>query len=311
MSQTSQLDLEVLTEKFRHFNRFYTEKIGVLNNRLVDSEFSLTEARVLYEIAHQDGLSALNLQNLLHIDRGQLSRILKDFESKMLVSRSADKKDARKKNLHLTPQGKKAFSKLNQLSQKTMRQLLSHLDEAQKNKLLSAINDVEACLSDSTSSLNYQLRQIQPGDIGYIAHRQMLLYQQAYGWDINYEIIAAEILCDFVKNFHHGKEQSWIAEADGKIIGSVFLARETDEISKLRLLYVESDARGLGLGTRLVEECVNFAKQAGYQKMKLWTQSCLISARRIYKQFGFKPTKIESHQLFGFEMDGEYWELEL
>ena len=310
MTQTSHLDLEALTEKFRHFNRFYTEKIGVLNNRLVDSEFSLTEARVLYEIAHQSGQSAQDLQQLLHIDRGQLSRILKDFENKGLIKRVADTQDARKKNLHLTQAGDKAFAKLNQLSQNTMRQLLSDLTNAQQSKLLSAINDLEACLKQTQPNLNYQLRRVQPGDIGYIAHRQMLLYQQAYGWDINYEIIAAEILCDFVKNFDAVKEQSWIAEANGKIIGSVFLAKESDKVSKLRLLYVEPDARGLGLGTHLVEECINFAKQAGYQKMKLWTQSCLISARRIYKHFGFKPVKVESHNLFGFEMDGEYWEVE-
>ncbi|MCW9016587.1 MAG: bifunctional helix-turn-helix transcriptional regulator/GNAT family N-acetyltransferase, partial [Kangiellaceae bacterium] len=265
MTETAQLDLDVLTEKFRHFNRFYTEKIGVLNNRLVDSEFSLTEARVLYEIANEEknreGPSAQDLQQLLHIDRGQLSRILKDFESKGLIRRSADKLDARKKNLQLTRKGKNAFSKLNQLSQNTMRQLLSNLNESQQTKLVAAINDVEACLNPTPRKFDYQLRRIQPGDIGYIAHRQMLLYQQAYGWGINYEIIAAEILCDFVKNFDPLKEQSWIAEANGKIIGSVFLAKESDEVSKLRLLYVEAEARGLGLGTRLVEECINFAKQ--------------------------------------------------
>lgn len=310
MTQTTQLDLDELTEKFRHFNRFYTEKIGVLNNRLVDSEFSLTEARVLYEMAHQEGLSAQDLQLLLHIDRGQLSRILKDFENRGLINRSSDKQDARKKNLHLTQQGENAFAKLNQLSQQTMRQLLSDLNDSQQNKLLIAINDIETCLNQTQPKLEYQLRRIQPGDIGYIAHRQMLLYQQAFGWDINYEIIAAEILCDFVKNFDQLKEQSWVAEANGKIIGSVFLAKESDSMSKLRLLYVEPEARGLGLGTELVEECISFAKQVGYKKMKLWTQSCLISARRIYKHFGFKPIKVESHDLFGFEMDGEYWEVD-
>ncbi|TQV85308.1 bifunctional helix-turn-helix transcriptional regulator/GNAT family N-acetyltransferase [Aliikangiella coralliicola] len=312
MNVESDNELEALTLGFREFNRFYTDKIGVLNSRLVDSEFSLTEARVLFELFHNKGITAQTLQRLFHIDRGYLSRILKEFESNDLLVKKASPEDARKKLLYLSPKGQRAFEKLNHLSHQSMKQLLAKLARPEQNALLDAMHAIEQILGKSNDRYQqYHLRTLQPGDIGHIAHRQMLLYQQAFDWNINYEVIAAEILCQFVKNFDPDKEQSWIAEANGKIIGSVFLAKESDSVAKLRLLYVEPEARGLGLGTRLVGECVEAARKANYQTLKLWTQSSLISARRIYKHFGFRAIAVESHELFGPQTDGEYWQLDL
>jgi len=304
--------LDLLTEKFREFNRFYTDKIGVLNHKLVDSEFSLSEARVLYELAHQSALSAQALQQSLHLDRGYLSRILKTFENHGLLKRKASSQDARRKSLHLTKAGETAFAKLNALSQSAMQELLSELSPFEQARLSDAIRGFEQALgfNHPSGQKDIRLRDLQPGDIGFIGHRQMLLYQQEYGWNINYEVVALDILCQFVKNFDPKKEKSWIAESDGQILGSVFVAKESDKIAKLRLLYVEPEARGTGLGSKLVEECIRFASAANYQTLKLWTQSNLISARRIYKHFGFQPVGVESHDMFGKPMEGEYWALE-
>lgn len=299
-------------ESVRAFNRFYTRQIGLLDEGWLDSPFTLTECRVLYELAHRDKPTAAQIGASLALDAGYLSRILAKFERRKLVRRTSSPKDTRVVNLSLTPAGRKAYAPLDVAAMKHVDGLLKPLDARAVAALTGAMGIVQRVLSGAGAEKDpFTLRDMQVGDLGWIVHRQAVLYAQEYGWDETYEALVAEILGAFVKKFDAKRERSWIAERDGQIIGSVFLVRASDEVAKLRLLYVEPSARGLGVGRRLVDECIRFSRAKGYQKLTLWTNDVLVSARKIYMAAGFELVKEEKHRSFGRNLVGQTWDLDL
>ena len=301
-----------LIDAVRAFNRFYTRQIGLLDEGLLQSAFSLTEARVLYELAHRDGLTATDLGRDLGLDAGYVSRLLKKFERDDLISRSTLVSDARQSSIALTPAGRNAFAPLNKGSHDQVAALLDRLPASEQDRLVKSMRTVQALLGESAEpKIPYLLRPLQIGDIGWITRRQGMLYAQDYGWDETYEALVAEILAAFVKSFDPKWERSWIAERDGEVVGSVFVVRKSPEVAKLRLLYVEPSARGLGIGARLVDECIAFARAKGYKTLTLWTNDILGSARRIYQAAGFKLIDEERHHSFGKDLVGQTWDLDL
>ena len=295
----------------RRFNRFYTRRIGVLDESHLGSGFSLAEGRVLFELAHRTGVSASELTRDLGLDAGYLSRILKRFQAKGLVRRATAEGDARRSVLELTAAGRAAFKPLDKASSRDVAAILERLPQPKRKAIVNAMTTIERALEAAEQNSDVALRALKVGDIGWIAHRQGILYAEEYGWDGSYEALVAEILAGFVQNFDAAWENAWIAERDGEILGSVFLVRKSDEVAKLRLLYVEAAARGTGLGKRLVEECIGFARAKGYRMMTLWTQSNLAAARAIYEKAGFRLIATEKHCSFGKDLVGETWELDL
>jgi DNA-binding MarR family transcriptional regulator/GNAT superfamily N-acetyltransferase len=296
----------------RAFNRFYTRQLGLLHEGLLKSPFSLTEARVLYELAERDGLTATELGRDLGLDPGYLSRLLRKFEERGLVERLATETDGRRSSIALTPAGHQAFAPLNQDSHDQVAALLDRLPVSERDGLVKAMRSVQRLLGDGAGSgIPYMLRPLQVGDIGWIIRRQGLLYAQEYGWDETYEALVAEILGTFIKSFDPKRERSWIAERQGEVVGSVFVVRKSDEVAKLRLLYVEPSARGLGIGKRLVDECIGFARAKGYRTLTLWTNDVLAAARHIYEAAGFKLADEERHHAFGKDLVGQNWNLAL
>jgi len=301
-----------LIDAVRAFNRFYTRQIGLLDEGLLKSAFSLTEARVLYELAHRDGLTATDLGRDLGLDAGYVSRLLKKFERLQLISRSTLVSDARQSSIALTPAGRNAFAPLNKDSHDQVAALLDRLPASEQDRLVKSMRTVQALLGESAEpKIPYLLRPLQVGDIGWITRRQGMLYAQDYGWDETYEALVAEILAAFVKSFDPKWERGWIAERDGEVVGSVFVVRKSPELAKLRLLYVEPSARGLGIGKRLVEECIGFARAKGYKTLTLWTNDILTAARHIYQVAGFKLIEEEPHHSFGKDLVGQTWDLDL
>jgi DNA-binding MarR family transcriptional regulator/GNAT superfamily N-acetyltransferase len=296
----------------RYFNRFYTQKIGVLQGGFLQSSFSLTEVRVLYELAHRDQLTATQLARDLGLDQGYLSRILSDFAQRGLVKKTQSEKDARQQHLSLTAKGKKVFAPLNQRQSEEVAAMLGSLSLAEQHRLLEAMNTIEGVLGlRSRDSAPYLLRAHEHGDLGWVVHRHGVLYFQEYGWNEEFEALVAEIASHFLRNFNPKRERCWIAEKDGEVVGSVFLVQHSETVAKLRLLLVEPRARGLGLGTRLVSECVRFAREKKYQKITLWTNNVLVAARRRYQEAGFQLVHEEPHHSFGHDLVGETWELAL
>jgi DNA-binding MarR family transcriptional regulator/GNAT superfamily N-acetyltransferase len=296
----------------RRFTRLYTRKIGILDQHVLESSFSLSEARVLYELAHHENLSATDLGATLGIDAGYLSRILADFVRRGFVRRHRSASDGRERRLELTKRGRAAFAPLDRGSQTQVDTMLATLTDAGQRRLVAAMRTVEALLApeDSTAP-GYTLRSHRPGDMGWIIHRQEVLYHEEYGWNEEFEALIAGILSRFITNFDPARERCWIAERDGEIVGSVFVVKKTSSVAQLRMLYVEPSARGLGIGRRLVDECIGFARQRNYRTMTLWTNSVLTSARRIYEAAGFRLVKEEKHRSFGKKLVGQYWELRL
>lgn len=296
----------------RAFNRFYTRQIGLLDEALLKSSFSLTEARVLYELANREGVVASDLVRDLALDPGYLSRLLKKFEERGLVERAATEADSRRSEITLTLSGRQAFAPLNEGSNDQVRALLDRLPRNDQDRLVKAMQVVRRLLGDGAEPrVPYLLRPLQVGDVGWIAHRQGLIYAQDYGWDETYEVLVAEILVAFVRNFDSKWERSWVAEREGEVVGSVFVVRKSPEVAKLRLLYVEPSARGLGIGRRLVDECIAFARAKGYETLTLWTNDILGSARRIYQAAGFTLAEEEHHHSFGKGLVGQTWNLDL
>ena len=300
-------------EAVRHFNRFYTKQIGVLNEGLLESPFSLAEARIIYELASREQATATEIGNELDLDAGYLSRTLRDFEKKKLIARKPSEKDARQSVLSLTARGKKEFESLNRLSRNQIEEILNDLSPAEQNNLLAAMQTIENLLGKQPKDekFSYILRPPEAGDLGWVVQSNGALYAREYGWDAHYEALVAQIVGDFVKNFDPKKERCWIAEKDGENVGAVFLVRKSEKIAKLRLLIVDPKVRGLGIGKRLVDECTRFARQAGYKKITLWTNSVLLAARSIYEKAGYELVKSEEHHSFGHDLVGETWELKL
>jgi DNA-binding MarR family transcriptional regulator/N-acetylglutamate synthase-like GNAT family acetyltransferase len=300
----------------RHFNRFYTRQIGILGQAYLQSPFSLTETRVLYELAHRDRPTATELGRELGLDAGYLSRILRSFVRRGLVARSRSPHDGRQRFLALTARGRKAFAALDARSRDEIGALVGRHGTPARRHLVEAMRTIESVLAapgleERRAEPPYQLRAHRPGDMGWVVHRHGVLYAQEYGWDERFEALVARIAADFIDHYDPARERCWIAEREGAIVGSVFLVRKTDDVAKLRLLLVEPAARGLGLGTRLVSECVGFAREAGYHKVTLWTQSILHAARHIYESAGFELVHKEPQHSFGHDLVSETWELVL
>jgi len=296
----------------RRFNRFYTKQIGLLGEGYLETPFSLTEARVLYELAHRERPSATALARELALDAGYLSRILQRFERRRLLTRTRSKSDGRQSHLALTARGRAAFAPLDQRSREDIAAMLARLAADEQRRLIDAMRTVESILGgEPERKAPYVLRPHQPGDMGWVVHRHGALYAQEYGFDERFEALVAGVVAKFVERYDPRRERCWIVEKDGEIVGSVFVVRRSRSVAQLRLLLVEPKARGLGIGERLVAECVRFARQAGYRTLTLWTNSVLRSARRIYQAAGFRRVHREKHRSFGRELVGETWELAL
>ena len=300
-------------EALRRFNRFYTRQIGVLQEGLLDSPFTLAQARLLYELAHRERPTAAALARDLGLDAGYLSRLVAGLRRRGLVTGAGSAADRRLSLLALTSKGRRAFAGLDGRSREQVGGLLGVLAPEDQRRLLAAMRTIESVLAPAPAGEHapYLLRPHRPGDLGWVVYRHGALYAQEYGWDERFEALVARIVAEFVERYDPKRERCWIAERDGENVGSVFLVRHTKTTAKLRLLLVEPSARGLGIGSRLVAECVRFARQASYRKITLWTNSVLHAARRIYEQAEFRLVREEPHYLFGENLVGQTWELAL
>jgi DNA-binding MarR family transcriptional regulator/GNAT superfamily N-acetyltransferase len=308
----SEDDFDRRVGNVRQFNRFWTRQIGVLREGYLESPFSLTEVRVLYELAHREETTASELGEELGLDAGYVSRILLGFEKDGLIHRRPSETDGRRRLLRLTERGREAFGPLDARSRSEIGAMLGGMSVAGQERLVGAMRTIEGLLSARPEPVvTYLLRPHRSGDMGWVVHRHGVLYAREYGWDERFEALVAEIVAKFIQQYDPRRERCWIAEKDGEIVGCVFLVRESDEIAKLRLLLVEPEARGLGIGSRLVEECIRFARQTGYLNITLWTNDVLTSARRIYEAMGFRLVHQEPHHSFGHDLVGQTWELML
>ena len=311
-NRTMRFEISAAVNEVRAFNRFYTRQIGILSEGHLGSQFSLTEVRILYELAHRRTATATTLANDLGLDAGYLSRILTRFQKTGLLARERSVTDRRQQHLKLTEAGLKSFRPLEDGASRQIEAMIGGLSDGEKAHLIGSMHAIEQLLGARRSSTRaISIRTHQPGDIGWVVHRHGVLYWQEYGWDERFEALVAEIAAKFVMNFDPQRERCWIAELDGERVGSVFLVKDTDDIAKLRLLLVEPEARGHGIGARLVDECVRFAREAGYRSIMLWTQPELLAARTIYERAGFRLAREEPHCAFGIQMTGEIWELAL
>jgi DNA-binding MarR family transcriptional regulator/GNAT superfamily N-acetyltransferase len=297
---------------FRHFNRMYTRLLGTLDEGLLKSRFSLAEARVLFELATREAPRAKEIADELGMDPGYLSRILAGFQRAGLLKRRASAADNRAAELSLTRRGQSDFNKINALSQQQAREILRNLGPSERKQLIGSMHKIESTLGGEKRT-GFVLRPPRVGDMGWVVHREGALYAEEYGWDETFEFLVARIVADFVANFDPNRERCWMADVNGENLGHIFLVKHPDEpgAAKLRLLLVEPAARGMGIGRALVNECLGFAREAGYTKVMLWTQSILLSARHIYEQAGFRLTQEEPGRRFGKELVAQTWELKL
>jgi DNA-binding MarR family transcriptional regulator/N-acetylglutamate synthase-like GNAT family acetyltransferase len=329
----SALDKDVHT--VRRFNRFYTRQIGVLQEKLLHSPFSLTEGRVLYEIAYHGDTgtprttapTAADLAKVLDVDGGYLSRILRRFTRRRLISRTTSNADGRQAHLALTNRGHAALARLQQLARDDVADTLKHLTPVERRRVVDAMRLIQRAFSEAgddaigespadaheagREGVPFTLREHRVGDMGWIVSRQSTLYAEEYGWTTEYEALAAEIVAHFLKAFDPARERCWVAERDGSPVGAVMIVKQSDAVAKLRLLHVERSARGLGIGRHLVGECVRFSRGAGYEKITLWTQANLLAARHLYEAAGFACVAKEPHHRFGKDLVAETWELVL
>ncbi len=297
----------------REFNRYYTRRIGALGGHL-GSEFSITEARVLYELAHRENPTASEIATDLDLDRGYLSRLLRSFKKRGLIGTAVSKDDRRHTHLHLTSAGKRAFAPLDKRADAGITAMLDKLSPAQQQRVVGAMSDIQALLAADALPAEgepYTIRSHRPGDIGWITYRHGVLYWKEYGWDERFEAIVARVVADFIDNFDPEREHCWVAERKGEIVGSIFVVSKSKTVAKLRLLLVEPTARGLGIGSRLVDEVIQFSRKVGYKRIELWTHPELLSARKIYKAAGFDLIAEETHQLFGKPLRAETWAMKL
>lgn len=295
----------------RQFNRFYTRVMGFLDQELLRSGYSLTEGRIVFELGRRDVTEVGELRETLDIDAAQLSRTLARFESAGLIERTRSAADGRKLLAALTDAGRAAREDLQNRSDRQVEQLLEALPEADRRRLVADLDSVRRLLTDSERPRTVVVRGLRPGDLGWVVQRNAVLYTQEYGWDRSYEGLVARIVADYVEHLDPAREHAWVAELDGRPVGAVFCVRKDDTTAQLRLLLVEPDARGSGIGTRLVEECMEFARSAGYTSMILWTNDVLAAARRIYQKAGFELVEENGHHSFGHDLVGQIWRREL
>jgi DNA-binding MarR family transcriptional regulator/N-acetylglutamate synthase-like GNAT family acetyltransferase len=301
----------------RQFNRFYTRRVGLLTNAMYGSDFSLAEMRVLWELAHHAGVTASELEERLGMDPGYMSRMLRSFRERGLARAVTARNDGRVRHLELTAKGRNAFAPFDRRSGEEVQAAIAHLSDAEQDRLVGAMRSIETLLDGkgqigvrpgSDPGEGFVLRAPRPGDYGWIIHRHGVLYAQEYGWDATFEALVAEIVAKFVRNDQPRRERCWIAEHAGEIAGCVFLVERSAHVAQLRLLLVEPSKRGMGIGKTLVDECIRFAREAGYRKVMLWTNDILHSARRIYERAGFKLVGKEKHHSFGHDLTGQTWE---
>jgi DNA-binding MarR family transcriptional regulator/predicted GNAT family acetyltransferase len=308
----SEIDFDQQVENVRRFNRFYTRQIGVLDEGLLASPYSLTEVRVLYELAHRDQPTATEVGKALGLDGGYLSRILRGFQQRGLIDSTPSTADGRQHLLRLTEQGREIFANLDCRARESVGAMLGRLPAPDQRRLTGAMQTVEALLGGGPRSNEpYLLRQPQPGDMGWIVHRHGVLYGHEHGFDQRFEALVAEIVAKLVRDFDAVRERCWIAERDGEVIGSVCLVKESETVARLRLLLVEPKARGLGLGRRLVAECIRFARRTGYEKVTLITDGGLHAARHLYEDAGFRLVHEEPHRSWGPDCIIQTFELDL
>jgi DNA-binding MarR family transcriptional regulator/GNAT superfamily N-acetyltransferase len=310
LNELPEMSLDRRTDAVRAFNRFYTPRIGVVREGYLQSRFSLTEARVLYEMAQTDGLTATQIAGMLDLDPGYLSRMLRQFERDGLLVRDVSSDDRRQSILTLTEAGRAAFAPLDERSRREIDAMLSVLPLPAQEAVVRGMQTIARILSDHPAS-DWASRHPAPGDIGWVIERHGAIYAEEYNFNHKFEALVAQVAGAFLSDHDPARERGWIAERDGVRVGSVFLVRQTDDVGKLRLLLVEPSARGLGVGKGLVAECVAFAREAGYRRMTLWTNDILVAARGIYQAAGFRLTQTEPHNDFGPPMMGEEWEREL
>ncbi len=297
----------------RRFNRFYTRQIGVLRKTYLDSPYSLGEMRVLYEISHGDGPTASDIARNLELDAGYLSRVLRNFEKRGLIARKTSAKDARQSHLSLTARGRKMFAPMESRSDQDVADMLGKLSGADQARLVAAMATIETLLDGEAKPSPTQplLRPPRAGDFGWIVSRHAECYGQEYGWGEPFEGLCAQIVADYANKNDPKCERCWIAELDGENVGCVMLVKDSDEVARIRLLLVDPKGRGLGLGRRLVDECIRFARAAGYKKITLWTHSVLTAARHVYEKAGFTLTSSEKRHSWGKDVVAEFWDLEL
>jgi DNA-binding MarR family transcriptional regulator/GNAT superfamily N-acetyltransferase len=295
--------------RLRAFNRFYTAEFGLLRDGLLDTPHSLTESRVLFELA-TDGASPSHLAERLHLNLGYVSRVLSRLKGQHLVRGEASPKDGRRQIVSLTKEGRRAYKLLDDRSSTQVRELLSRLSEDEQELLMSSVAQIESLLGHKRSNV-VVLRAPLPGDYGWVVQRHGELYAKEYGWDETFEALIAKIVADYVDHRDPKLESAWIAEVNGERVGCIFCMRKETDVAKLRILLVEPSTRGMGVGTRLVEECIRFARRAGYKKVTLWTNDVLVDARRIYERAGFHLVDEERHHSFGQELTGQNWLLDL
>lgn len=295
----------------RQFNRFYTRVMGFLDQELLRSGYSLTEARIVFELGRRDVTEVGELREALDVDAAQLSRTLARFESAGLIERSRSAADGRKMLAALTDAGRAAREDLQGRSDRQAEQLLGALPEPQRRRLVADLDSVRRLLGESERPRTVVVRSLRPGDLGWVVQRNAVLYTQEYGWDRSYETLVARIVADYAEHLDPARENAWVAELDGRPVGAVFCVRKDDTTAQLRLLLVEPDARGAGIGARLVAECLEFARAAGYTSMMLWTNDVLVAARRLYQKAGFELVEENRHHSFGRDLVGQIWRREL
>jgi DNA-binding MarR family transcriptional regulator/GNAT superfamily N-acetyltransferase len=303
--------MTTVVDDIRGFNRFYTRVLGLLRPNLAGSRFGLTEARVLFELAQGDDVSVSDLRRRLDLDAGYLSRILAAFARSGLVAREQSATDGRRQVVRLTSEGRAAFAELDRLQVSAIDELITPLDDAQRVELVSAMGRIRHTLGDEPTKSPLVLRPPAPGDLGWVVERHGARYAAEYGWDSRFETLVARIVADFAERRDTTREAAWIAELDGVRVGSVFCTAADADTAQLRLLLVEPSARGNGVGSRLVDECLRFARRAGYKRIMLWTNDVLLPARRIYERAGFRCDRREPHENFGHGLVGEYWSRDL
>ena len=314
---TATRETEDRVAAMRRFSRFYTRRLGVLDDRFLDSPFSLAEARVLYELTQRERATATELTASLDLDPGYLSRILRGFAERGLVSKTPAPEDRRQSRLARTAKGRKAYAPLERRSHDDVAAMLGALADAEQERVLAAMSTIERLIGEPARAADaaqpsYVLRPPRAGDMGWVVARHAALYAQEHGWTSpRFEGLCAGIVAEMINTFDPARERHWIAEMDGEPVGSVFCVRESDEAAKIRLLLVDPKARGHGIGTRLVDECVAFARTSGYRRMTLWTHSVLVAARKIYQGAGFRLVKQWEHADFGVPVVGETWDLAL
>ena len=296
----------------RQFNRFYTQKIGVLEENVYGRPLSLTEARVLYELANGDQVTASHVVAALSLDPGYISRIVGRFEKQKLVRRTTASGDRRKSVLTLTAKGAHEFARINVRSDSRVASMIGNLSPADQHRLVSSMQAIQSLLgTPSDRTTPFLLRPPAAGDFGWVVQRHGAIYAQEYGWNEEFEALVAEIVARFIRNFDAKRERCWIAESDGENAGCVFVVKRSERVAQLRCLLVEPAARGRRIGESLVGECIRFARQHGYRKMMLWTNSVLHAAGRIYERYGFELIEEERQHIFGHDLVSQTWEVRL